>query len=519
MKLTQFLDRKKRPEKEKSRRCDSSLSIIFTFGLVRSKKNKRRCTEEEEKKSSGERLLKQGPADEHLPQSKQLGLNTVTTEMKTPRSAPGSSQGTSTAYSIRQRIFKEKARTSEKSIKLIPNVSLIGRGSMGTSTTNNEVDSSDSCPSSPFHSSKWPWSQLPSRKMENIEDALNEQLSGATDITRISSAQKAFPKKSSMRSSSKYGSKSASDEQSEGCKVHLAESRRCATRIAANKEKLRRIIKQEDAVIEWNIRFQKGIYDGPTLRGKVPHGFGIMHFENGSIYEGPFKNGILYGASAKFTSYSGAVYQGGFWHNLKHGYGEEAFKSGRRYAGSYNLGRPHGFGIQYARNGTVLHAGDWENGKSVKRSLPNASTMTFEMKPVEESFSSIQSSTQDSAGESSVASRSGRFLSSSSSSVSTTTSSDGDDGFSIYDDARSMYSISSMHSLRSLYSATSPLFDATAADGALIPLACDMSPTTVVFGKTLPRSLGECRDTATLPPIAADVSAPRPGFKAQSVYA
>jgi len=104
----------------------------------------------------------------------------------------------------------------------------------------------------------------------------------------------------------------------------------------------------------------------------VPHGIGIIRFDNGDTYEGPFRNGQLHGPNGVYLwAHSGAVYKGSFKKNLRQGYGETKFNDGdRRYVGSYDSGKPHGYGEQYMRNGDLYYKGQWEDGEPEGQMIP-----------------------------------------------------------------------------------------------------------------------------------------------------
>lgn len=111
-----------------------------------------------------------------------------------------------------------------------------------------------------------------------------------------------------------------------------------------------------------------GMYSGPAIKGVVPHGpRGVVKFQNGDVYEGPFKFGEMHGAEATFRAANGDIYKGDYWHNLKHGpAAEEVYATtGHRFKGSFQFGSAHGFGVEYGADGSVAHLGQWDAGKPV----------------------------------------------------------------------------------------------------------------------------------------------------------
>lgn len=122
--------------------------------------------------------------------------------------------------------------------------------------------------------------------------------------------------------------------------------------------------------IEWTntLPAQKtqGVYSGPAIKGVVPHGQGILKFQNGDVYEGPFKFGEMHGTEAILRAANGDIYKGDYWHNLKHGPADEVYATtGHRFKGSFQFGHAHGFGVEYGAKGSVVHLGQWHVGKPV----------------------------------------------------------------------------------------------------------------------------------------------------------
>lgn len=123
--------------------------------------------------------------------------------------------------------------------------------------------------------------------------------------------------------------------------------------------------------LQWTVAApdrRHGLYSGTALSRKIPHGAGTMVFEDGQVYKGPFKYGVMQGANGSLTSSSsngggGAKYVGGFWLNLKHGHGEELDSAGNRHVGTFEKGLAHGFGERHNADGTLFFSGQWVDGK------------------------------------------------------------------------------------------------------------------------------------------------------------
>ena len=120
--------------------------------------------------------------------------------------------------------------------------------------------------------------------------------------------------------------------------------------------------------IEWTVAAPHrrcGLYSGTALKGKIPHGTGVLVFEDEEVYEGPFKYGVMQGSKGLLMSASGGMYEGAFWLNLRHGHGEEVFACRSRHVGKYEKGLPHGFGERRNPDGSVFFVGQWFLGKPV----------------------------------------------------------------------------------------------------------------------------------------------------------
>jgi len=124
-------------------------------------------------------------------------------------------------------------------------------------------------------------------------------------------------------------------------------------------------------------------YEGETYNG-IPYGYGYIIFTNGDTFEGEFvdgefikgryvfQNGSIYDGSFKnekingFGTYkfnTGDVYKGGFKEGLKHGKGSYTWKRGEKYDGNWREDKKHGQGIFVYRTGRIRE-GEWKDGKN-----------------------------------------------------------------------------------------------------------------------------------------------------------
>jgi len=89
-------------------------------------------------------------------------------------------------------------------------------------------------------------------------------------------------------------------------------------------------------------------YVGQTENG-VPNGWGKAYFNNGSMYDGEWKDGKM------------------------HGKAKELYTDGTlQYEGYYKDGYRDGRGKSFNTNGTVNYDGEWKQGKKVD--APNTAT-------------------------------------------------------------------------------------------------------------------------------------------------
>eukprot|EP00542_Grammatophora_oceanica_P018952 CAMPEP_0194049456 /NCGR_PEP_ID=MMETSP0009_2-20130614/30687_1 /TAXON_ID=210454 /ORGANISM="Grammatophora oceanica, Strain CCMP 410" /LENGTH=351 /DNA_ID=CAMNT_0038695619 /DNA_START=87 /DNA_END=1142 /DNA_ORIENTATION=+ len=121
--------------------------------------------------------------------------------------------------------------------------------------------------------------------------------------------------------------------------------------------------------LDWTIdqagELRDGLYTGPVDSMNKPNGKqGRMRFDNGDMFVGDFQSGDMHGTGRFTWTTSGHVYEGQFWHNMRHGRGCHIAPSKYQYVGAYRFDRPHGPGTQILLpSNVVVHKGDWENGR------------------------------------------------------------------------------------------------------------------------------------------------------------
>ncbi|KRX04185.1 hypothetical protein PPERSA_11309 [Pseudocohnilembus persalinus] len=131
-------------------------------------------------------------------------------------------------------------------------------------------------------------------------------------------------------------------------------------------------------------------YQGQLNKHKQPNGIGVLHYHNGSKYEGSFLNGYFHGngvyiqgekqnneqiivkyegqwakgkreGRGRQSYHSQDSYEGQWKNNLKHGEGIYQFKSGAFYKGQWKNSKYHGKGIKMDADGT-LYQGQFFEG-------------------------------------------------------------------------------------------------------------------------------------------------------------
>eukprot|EP00613_Pedinella_sp_CCMP2098_P032482 CAMPEP_0171743244 /NCGR_PEP_ID=MMETSP0991-20121206/36769_1 /TAXON_ID=483369 /ORGANISM="non described non described, Strain CCMP2098" /LENGTH=181 /DNA_ID=CAMNT_0012342127 /DNA_START=23 /DNA_END=568 /DNA_ORIENTATION=- len=110
-----------------------------------------------------------------------------------------------------------------------------------------------------------------------------------------------------------------------------------------------------------------GTYLGPVLDGK-PHGEGTFmvgegQFDGGKIV-GTFAGGALTGQAKGYGKDGKLIYKGSWANGVPHGRGISYFPESTiiKYEGELKLGKSHGQGKSYGHDGTLLYDGAWEAG-------------------------------------------------------------------------------------------------------------------------------------------------------------
>ena len=119
--------------------------------------------------------------------------------------------------------------------------------------------------------------------------------------------------------------------------------------------------KQGQFIIKWA---DGAIYEG-NFKDDLKHGYGKYYWSSGNIYNGNWKDGYQHGY-AKMTWANGDVYEGNWKDDVKHGYGKYYWSSGNIYDGNWKDGDQHGYGKMTWANGDV-YEGNWYQGEMVDK--------------------------------------------------------------------------------------------------------------------------------------------------------
>eukprot|EP00980_Cylindrotheca_fusiformis_P020641 scaffold7696_cov141-Cylindrotheca_fusiformis.AAC.11 len=104
-----------------------------------------------------------------------------------------------------------------------------------------------------------------------------------------------------------------------------------------------------------------GLYTGSvTVEALVPHGEGILLYENSRIYDGTWEDGRWHGRG-KWTNTNGDYYDGDFVNEKRHGYGTYTWPNGNEYIGYFVDDNRQGQGLFKFANGAV-YEGEFHNG-------------------------------------------------------------------------------------------------------------------------------------------------------------
>lgn len=107
-----------------------------------------------------------------------------------------------------------------------------------------------------------------------------------------------------------------------------------------------------------------GRYEGTFKNGKKD-GAGTMRWNNGDVYEGEWREGLMSGSGKYVRARDNAVYEGLFRDHQRHGRGTETLSTGERYQGTWEANQKHG-ALQYRDTNGRVRQGLWERDVRIK---------------------------------------------------------------------------------------------------------------------------------------------------------
>ena len=126
-----------------------------------------------------------------------------------------------------------------------------------------------------------------------------------------------------------------------------------------------------------DITFPNGVKQIGEFKEGLLNGEGDIINSNGDILEGTFQNGDLIKSNG-ITFKNGNIYEGGVhlyiekndndddsrnFVFLRDGIGKTTYQNGSIYEGNYKEGKRDGKGIYVDQDGTIIYQGEWQNGK------------------------------------------------------------------------------------------------------------------------------------------------------------
>lgn len=112
------------------------------------------------------------------------------------------------------------------------------------------------------------------------------------------------------------------------------------------------------------MQFDNGrIFEGTYIKGQMVQG--KMTYQDGSIYDGSWVNCARHGRG-KCIFGDGSIYEGGFKAGHFHGHGKMTWNDGGYYIGDWFEGQMHGQGREIRPDGTTRHDGEWKQDQPVR---------------------------------------------------------------------------------------------------------------------------------------------------------
>ena len=99
------------------------------------------------------------------------------------------------------------------------------------------------------------------------------------------------------------------------------------------------------------IEYDNGYYIGAVNNNEERHGFGKYVWDDGTYYDGEWRNGDMHGHCNRRTYDDGSYYTGAIAYDERHGHGKMTWRDGSYYEGDWRNGDMHGYGKFVFPNG------------------------------------------------------------------------------------------------------------------------------------------------------------------------
>jgi len=109
--------------------------------------------------------------------------------------------------------------------------------------------------------------------------------------------------------------------------------------------------------------FRRGKYTGTVNRSGKPNGIGLMHFNDGSAYNGEWQNSVMTGVGIINFSDGLSEYSGEWKEGKPDGQGYFIYSNGDRYDGAWKNGQMDGRGL-YTFQNSEIYKGGWKQNES-----------------------------------------------------------------------------------------------------------------------------------------------------------
>ena len=101
---------------------------------------------------------------------------------------------------------------------------------------------------------------------------------------------------------------------------------------------------------------------GQCIEGNCYDGHGTYTWSDGAVYEGDWKDDLRHGDGTMIYFNEEAKYVGEWINNKKHGQGVYYYGDGSRHEGAWKNAIQHGQGTEFNSKGRSIYEGFWQEG-------------------------------------------------------------------------------------------------------------------------------------------------------------